>query len=64
MTPLYFKHGGHGYYAIACPSKGSHFCVEESKSKYESYLKEEETYNEGEFSEEYDYYDGITKDIV
>ena len=52
---------GHGHYAVVCSSKGLHFCVEEPKSKQESYSKEEETYNEGELSEECDYYDGITE---
>ena len=50
---------GHGHYAVVYASKGIHFCVEEPKSKLESYLKEEETYNEGECSEECDYYDGM-----
>ena len=38
-----------------------HFCVEEPESELESYLKEEETYNEDEVSEECDYYDGMTE---
>ena len=41
------------------PSKGLHFCVEELESKPESYSKEEETHNEGELSEECDYYNGM-----
>ncbi|RVW25828.1 Transposon Ty3-G Gag-Pol polyprotein [Vitis vinifera] len=57
VTPLCFKCGGHGHYAIVCPTKGLHFCVEEPESELESYLKEEETYNEDEVSEECDYYD-------
>ena len=44
-----------------CPSKGLYFCVEEPESKPESYSKEEETHNEGELSEECDYYDGMTE---
>ena len=40
-----------------CLSKGLHFCVEEPKSKLEGYPKEEGTHNEGELSEECDYYD-------
>ena len=61
MTPLCFKCGGHGHYAIVCPTKGLHFCVEEPESELESYPKEEETYNEDEVSEECDYYDGMTE---
>ncbi|RVW55375.1 Transposon Ty3-I Gag-Pol polyprotein [Vitis vinifera] len=57
-TPLCFKCGGHGHYAVVCPTKGLHFCVEEPESELESYPKEEETYNEDEVSEECDYYDG------
>ena len=60
-TPLCYKCGGHGHYVIVCPSKGLHFCVEEPKSKPESYSKEEETHNEGELGEECDCYDGMTK---
>ena len=60
-TPLCYKCGGHGHYAVVCPSKGLQFCVEEPESKLESYSKEEETYNEGELSEECDYYDSITE---
>ena len=60
-TPLCYKCEGHGHYSIVCPSKGLHFCVEESESKSESYPKEEETHNEGELSEECDYYDGMTE---
>ncbi|RVW45061.1 Transposon Ty3-I Gag-Pol polyprotein [Vitis vinifera] len=56
-TPLCFKCGGHGHYAVVCPTKGLHFCVEEPESELESYLKKEETYNEDEVSEECDYYD-------
>ena len=29
VTPLCFKCGGHGHYAVVCPTKGLHFCVEE-----------------------------------
>ena len=46
VTPLCFKCGGR---------------VEEPKSELKSYLKEEETYNEDEVSEECDYYDGMTE---
>ena len=53
--------GRHGHYAVVCPTKGLHFCVEEPESELESYLKEEETYNEDEVSEECDYYDGMTE---
>ena len=60
-TPLCYKCGGHGHYAVVCPSKGLHFCVEEPESKPESYSKEEKTHNEGEPSEECDYYDGMTE---
>ena len=60
-TPLCYKCGGHGHYVIVCLSKGLHFCVEEPESKLESYSKEEETHNEGELSEECDYYDGMTE---
>ena len=59
MTPLCFKCGGHGHYAVVCPTKSLHFCVEEPKSELESYPKEEETYNKDEVSEECDYYDGM-----
>ena len=59
MTLLCFKCGGHGYYVVVCPTKCLHFCVEELESKLESYLKEEETNNEDELSEECDYYDEI-----
>ncbi|RVW83628.1 Transposon Ty3-I Gag-Pol polyprotein [Vitis vinifera] len=45
-TPLCFKCGGHGHYAVVCPTKGLHFCVEEPEFELESYPKEEETYNE------------------
>ena len=55
------KGGGHGHYVVVCPSKRLHLCVEEPKSKPESYSKEEETHNKGEFGEECDYYDGMTK---
>ncbi|KAL6313353.1 hypothetical protein AAG906_001063 [Vitis piasezkii] len=61
VTPLCFKCGGHGHYAVVCPTKSLHFCVEEPESELESYPKEEETYNEDEVSEEYDYYDGMTE---
>ncbi|WJZ85709.1 hypothetical protein VitviT2T_005229 [Vitis vinifera] len=61
VTPLCFKCGGHGHYAVVCPTKSLHFCVEELESKLESYPKEEETYNEDEVSEECDYYDGMTE---
>ena len=54
VTPLCFKCGGLGHYAVVCPTKGLHFCVEEPKSELESYPKEEETYNEDEVSEECD----------
>ncbi|RVW75504.1 Transposon Ty3-I Gag-Pol polyprotein [Vitis vinifera] len=60
-TPLCFKCGGHGHYAVVCPTKSLHFCVEEPESELESYPKEEETYNEDEVSEECDYYDGMTE---
>ena len=61
MTPLCFKCGGHGHYAVVCPTKGLHFCVEQPESELESYPKEEETYNEDEVIEECDYYDGMTE---
>ncbi|RVW97795.1 Retrovirus-related Pol polyprotein from transposon 297 [Vitis vinifera] len=61
VTPLCFKCGGHGHYAVVCPTKSLHFCVEEPESELESYPKEEETYNEDEVSEECDYYDGMTE---
>ncbi|RVW83819.1 Transposon Ty3-G Gag-Pol polyprotein [Vitis vinifera] len=60
VTPLCFKCGGHGHYAVVCPTKSLHFCVEEPESELESYPKEEETYNEDEVSEECDY-DGMTE---
>ena len=50
VTPLCFKCGGLGHYAVVCPTKGLHFCVEEPKSELESYPKEENTYNEDEVS--------------
>ncbi|RVW93025.1 Retrovirus-related Pol polyprotein from transposon 297 [Vitis vinifera] len=56
-TPLCFKCGGHGHYAVVCPTKGLHFCVEEPESELDSYPKEEETYDEDEVSEECDYYE-------
>ena len=59
-TPLCYKCGEHDHYVIVCPSKGLHFCVKEPESKSENYSKEEETHNEGELSEESDYYDGMT----
>ncbi|RVW77754.1 hypothetical protein CK203_050340 [Vitis vinifera] len=59
VTPLCFKCGGHGHYAVVCPTKGLHFYVEEPESELESYPKEEVTYNEDELSEECDYYDGM-----
>ena len=46
---------------LLCGTKGLHFCIEEPESELESYLKELETYNEDELSEECDYYDGMTK---
>ncbi|RVW78808.1 Transposon Ty3-I Gag-Pol polyprotein [Vitis vinifera] len=61
VTPLCFKCGGHGHYVVVCPTKSLHFCVEEPESELESYPKEEETYNEDEVSEEFDYYDGMTE---
>ena len=61
MTHLCFKCGGHGHYVVVCPTKGLYFCVEKPESELENYLKEEETYNEDEVSEECDYYDGMTK---
>ncbi|WJZ83015.1 hypothetical protein VitviT2T_002731 [Vitis vinifera] len=61
VTPLCFKCGGHGHYAIVCPTKGLHLCVEEPEFELESYPKEEENYNEDEVSEECDYYDGMTE---
>ncbi|RVW36518.1 Transposon Ty3-I Gag-Pol polyprotein [Vitis vinifera] len=61
VTPLCFKCGGHGHYAVVCPTKSLHFCVEEPESELESYPKEEETYNEDEVSEECDCYDGMTE---
>ncbi|RVX17088.1 Transposon Ty3-I Gag-Pol polyprotein [Vitis vinifera] len=64
VTPLCFKCGGHGHYAVVCPTKGLHFCVEEPESELESYPKEEETYNENEVSEECDYYDGSSLNIA
>ena len=60
-TSLYYKCGGHGHYAVVCPSKGLHFCVEKLESQLECYSKEEETYNEDELSEECDSYDGMTE---
>ena len=63
-TPLCYKCGGHDHFAVVCSSKGLHFCVVERESKPKGYLKEEETYNEGELSEECDYYDDITIGIV
>ena len=59
-TPLCYKCGGYGHYAIVCSIKGLHFCVQE-ECKPESYSKEEETHNEGELSEKCDYYDGMTE---
>ena len=53
--------GGHGHYAVVCPTNGLHFCVEEPESELESYPKEEETHNEDELSEECDYYDSMTE---
>ena len=61
VTPLCFKCGGHDHYAVVCPTKSLHFCVEEPKFELESYPKEEQTYNEDEVSEECDYYDGMTE---
>ena len=40
VTPLCFKCGGHGHYAVVCPTKGLHFCVEEPEFELESYPKE------------------------
>ncbi|RVW85285.1 Transposon Ty3-I Gag-Pol polyprotein [Vitis vinifera] len=63
VTPLCFKCGGHGHYAVVCPTKGLHFCVEEPESELEGYPKEEETYNEDEISEECDYYDELPNQL-
>ncbi|RVW69973.1 Transposon Ty3-I Gag-Pol polyprotein [Vitis vinifera] len=63
VTPLCFKCGGHGHYAVVCPTKSLHFCVEEPESELESYPKEEETYNEDEVSEECDYYDELPNEL-
>ena len=60
-TTLCYKCGGHRHYAVVCPSKGLHFCIEELESKPKSYSKEEETHNEGELSQECDYYDGMSE---
>lgn len=64
VTPLCFKCGEHGYYAIVCPSEGLHFCIDELKSKLESYLKEEDTCNEDELNKECNCYDGMMKGYI
>ena len=39
MAHFCFKCDGHGHYAIVCPTKGLHLCVEEPEFELENYPK-------------------------